>query len=406
MIMKYVVVLGDGMADYPCPELGNLTPLQYAATPNMDAVASRGVIGLVKTVPDNFPPGSDVANLSVIGYDPVKYYTGRSPLEAVSMGVELKENDVAFRCNLVTLSSNEEYAGKTMVDYSAGEISTPEAAELLDEVNIRLGVGDKRFYSGVSYRHLMVWENAPVTTELTPPHDISGKTITSYLPRGDGSDDLLYLMKKSNEFLPGLPVNKARMEKNLNPANSLWFWGQGKKPFLTDFTAKYGIRGAVISAVDLIKGIGICAGMTVIEVPGATGNIHTDFLGKARAALEVLQQGHDFVYIHVEAPDEAGHQGDLKTKIKAIEEIDEKVLGTLLEGLEQFDDYRLLVLPDHPTPMQTMTHATDPVPFALCAGSGKTVDRIPYHEQSAAAAGIYIAEGYTLMDKFIKDELL
>lgn len=394
------------MADYPCPELGNLTPLQYAATPNMDLVASRGVIGLVKTVPGKFPPGSDVANLSVIGYDPVKYYTGRSPLEAVSMGVDLQENDVAFRCNLVTLSSTEEYSGKTMVDYSAGEISTPEAAELLDEVNIRLGTGDKRFFAGVSYRHLMVWENAPATMELTPPHDISGKNITGHLPRGDGADELLYLMKKSNEFLPGLPVNKARMEKNLNPANSLWFWGQGKKPFLTDFKAKYGIRGAVISAVDLIKGIGICAGMTVVEVPGATGNIHTDFRGKARAALEVLEQGHDFVYIHVEAPDEAGHQGDLKTKIKAIEEIDQKVLGTLLEGLEQFGDYRLLVLPDHPTPMRTMTHATDPVPFALCAGSGKAAGKIPYHENSAAAAGIYIAEGHTLMDKFIKDELL
>ncbi|KJS17022.1 MAG: phosphoglycerate mutase [Peptococcaceae bacterium BRH_c4b] len=403
--MKYVIILGDGMADYGCPELGNRTPLEYARTPNMDFIASRGVMGLVRTVPDNFPPGSDVANLSVMGYDPVKYYTGRSPLEAVSMGVKLEEQDVAFRCNLVTLSEGGEYANKTMVDYSAGEISTLEARELIAEVNRKLADIDKKYYAGVSYRHLMVWSDATASTVLTPPHDISGKTITDHLPREEGAAILLDIMKKSNEILSSHPANTARREKGMNTANSLWFWGQGKRPFLPKFTDKYGIRGAVISAVDLIRGIGICAGLEVVDVHGATGNIHTDFRGKALAALATLRQGNDFVYIHIEAPDEAGHQGDLQTKLKAIEEIDEKVIGTLLGGMEEFEDYRLMVLPDHPTPMCTMTHATDPVPFAVCAKTAGVLRNVRYDEKNAAAGGMtFIKDGYTLMDKFIGDQ--
>lgn len=401
--MKYVIVLGDGMADYRCAELGHKTPLQYARTPNMDAIASRGIIGLVKTVPEGFPPGSDVANLSVMGYDPAEYYTGRSPLEAVSMGVDLKENDVAFRCNLVTLSEDEEYPHKTMVDYSAGEISSPEAGELIEDINRRLGDRDKRFYPGISYRHLLVWENAPAGADLTPPHDISDKCIFEHLPRGGGAGMLNHLMKTSYDILSNHHINLLRKEKNINPGNSVWFWGQGKRPFLARFQEKYGISGAVISAVDLIRGIGICAGLEVVNVPGATGNIHTDFHGKAMAALNALRQGKEFVYVHVEAPDEAGHQGDLNTKIKAIEEIDEKVIGTLLKGLDEFNDYRIMVLPDHPTPICTKTHATDPVPFAICSKSGGDIKTVYFDEESAAASGNMVDRGHVLMDYFIND---
>lgn len=404
--MKYVVVLGDGMADYGCPELEGKTPLQYASTPNMDAIASRGIVGLVKTVPEGFSPGSDVANLSVMGYDPKEYYTGRSPLEAVSMGVELKESDVAFRCNLVTLSDHEEYRNKTMVDYSAGEISSAEAGELIEVVNLHLGGGGKIFYPGVSYRHLMVWENGLTDTELTPPHDISGRRIGEYLPRGEGAGILLRMMEQSYQILDSNALNVSRKKKNINPGNSIWLWGQGKRPFLPKFKDKYGISGAVISAVDLIRGIGICAGLKVVNVPGATGNIHTNFRGKAEAALKALQDGIDFIYIHLEAPDEAGHQGDLGTKIKAIEEIDEKVLGTLLPGLEHFGDYRLMVLPDHPTPMRTRTHATDPVPFAVCEKGSKTLKKANYDESTASQSGAIIKEGHTLMDYFIKGSLV
>lgn len=399
--MKYIVVVGDGMADYPRPELDNKTPLQYAVTPNMDLLAAQGKTGMVKTVPNGFPPGSDVANLSVMGYAPEKYYTGRSPLEAVSMGVELAEQDVAFRCNLITLSDDAGYEQKTMVDYSAGEITSEEAAELIAAVNQELGGSERRFYPGISYRHLMVWQGGPVKVELTPPHDISDRSVTDYLPKGEGQDILLEIMRNSYLLLKDHPVNRSRIQRGLRPANSVWLWGQGKKPSLPLFKELYGLQGAVISAVDLIMGIGICAGLEIIKVPGATGNIHTNFLGKAEAALTALRDGADFIYLHVEAPDEAGHQGETEIKVKAIEEIDRLVLATLLKSLPEFGDYKIMLLPDHPTPLSIKTHTAEPVPFVLMDSGGKGASGRKYDEQTAAASGIMVANGPALMKSFI-----
>ncbi|MCL6638627.1 MAG: cofactor-independent phosphoglycerate mutase [Firmicutes bacterium] len=405
--MKYVIILGDGMADRPLAELGGKTPLQYARTPNMDFIASAGETGIVRTVPAGFPPGSDVANLSVLGYDPNEYYTGRSPLEAVSMGIALGDHDVAFRCNLVTLSGEMPFRDKTMVDYSAGEISSSEAAVLIEEVNARLAGEAIRFYPGVSYRHLMVWRGGPDGSELTPPHDITGLSVAGHLPRGEGAELLFDLMEKSARFLPDHPVNRERRARCLKPANSLWFWGQGRRPALPGFYEKYGFTGAVISAVDLVKGIGICAGLKAVEVAGATGNIHTNFRGKALAALNELSEGRDFVYVHVEAPDEAGHQGDLETKIRSIEEIDASVLGEILPALKDLGDYRIMVLPDHPTPLSIKTHTADPVPFAVYTGSAGagTGSGLPYDENSAASTGIFYPQGHLLMDSFLRGKL-
>jgi 2,3-bisphosphoglycerate-independent phosphoglycerate mutase len=404
--MKYVIVLGDGMADRPLDELGGKTPLQFARTPNMDFLSSGGETGLVQSVPPGFPPGSDVANLSVLGYDPNEYYTGRSPLEAVSMGIALADRDVAFRCNLVTLSEEEDYGGKTMLDYSAGEISSAEAAELIREVDERLA-GDKlRFYPGISYRHLMVWQDGPGGAGLTPPHDISGRQVAGHLPEGEGAGLLLDLMKESARFLPDHLVNRRRREQGLKPANSLWFWGQGRRPALPSFFKKYGLIGSVISAVDLVKGIGICAGLNSVEVEGATGNIHTNFRGKALAALAELRNGKDFVYIHIEAPDEAGHQGELGTKVRAIEEIDEKVLSVLLPGLNELGDYRVMLLPDHPTPLAIKTHSSDPVPYAIYtvrAGGAGPGSGVPYSE-AEAEKGVFFESGHQLMDHFLRAE--
>ncbi|MDF9408956.1 MAG: 2,3-bisphosphoglycerate-independent phosphoglycerate mutase [Pelotomaculum sp. PtaB.Bin013] len=401
--MKYVILLGDGMADEPVGELAGKTPLQAAATPNMDYLAANGVIGTVRTVPEGLPPGSDVANLSVMGYDPCKYYTGRSPLEAVSMGVDLGENDVAFRCNLVTLSDNGIYEEKTMIDYSSDEISTLEAKELIEDIDKRLSNDFIHFYPGISYRHLLVWKGGPVSSDLTPPHDISGRFITEYLPKGDGYETLIYLMKESNKILPEHPVNlRRKKEKGLRPATSIWLWGQGKKPALPKFIDKYGLTGSVISAVDLIKGIGICAGLKVVEVEGATGNIHTNFRGKALAALEELSKGKDFVYIHVEAPDEAGHRGELSNKVKAIEEVD-KMLAELLNGLSQFKDYRIMLLPDHPTPMSIRTHSSSPVPFVIYTSGINTNNKIKsYNEEAAEQSDLIFSTGHELMDYFIR----
>lgn len=401
--MKYVVVLGDGMADYPIPELGNRTPLQYARTPNLNRLAANAEIGMVKTVPDEMPPGSDVANLSVMGYDPRRYYTGRSPLEAVAMGVELGTTDVAFRCNLVTLSDDTDYREKIMVDYSSDEISSEEAAALIAEVKARLESPELRFYAGVSYRHLLVWKNGTVEVELTPPHDISDRRVTEYLPRGPRSEVLLDLMIESNRFLPSHPVNQARVRQGLRPATSLWFWGQGKRPALPSFYEKYGLKGSVIAAVDLTKGLGVCAGLEPVKVPGATGNITTNFSGKARAALEELRRGQDFVYIHIEAPDEAGHRGELDTKIKSIEEIDAKVIGELLRGLEQFEDYRIMVLPDHPTPLRVRTHTAEEVPFLIYQKSLMLQSPVrSYDEEAARLSGLRFDRGYELMDYFVR----
>ena len=402
--VKYVVILADGMADYPCAALGGKTPLEYAQTPFMDELARRGLLGLVKTVPDGLPPGSDVANLSVLGYNPCDCYTGRAPLEAASIGVKLRPGDVAFRCNLVTLSEGDLFAARVMLDYSAGEITSAEAQELIAAVQARLGSSNIRFYPGVSYRHLMVWRSGPVETALTPPHDITGQAIGEYLPKGPGSEVLLKLMMESANFLSDEPANKRRVGKGQKPANSIWFWGQGLRPQLALFRDKFGLVGCIIAAVDLIKGIGAIAGMRVPVVPGATGNINTNFRGKAAAALKELSGGADFAFIHIEAADEAGHQGDLETKVRAIEDIDTKVLGEVLAGLkENFPEWRVMVLPDHPTPLTVRTHTAEPVPFMIADSrvdlSG-TEENI-FSEKSAKNAGLSIGEGWKLLPYFL-----
>jgi 2,3-bisphosphoglycerate-independent phosphoglycerate mutase len=399
--VKYIVILGDGMPDYPLEELGGKTPLQYARTPYMDKLAKQGEMGMVKTVPQGMPAGSDVANLSVMGYDPARYYTGRSPIEAVAMGVKLAEEDMAFRCNLVTLSGEGPYKKRRMLDYSSDEISTPEAREIIEEVAARLGNETFNFYTGISYRHLMVWRGGPDGFDLTPPHDITGKEIAAYLPEGENGPVLLRFMEESCSFLPEHTVNRERQSRGLRPANSIWLWGQGRRPRLDSFKEKYGVEGAVISAVDLIKGLGILAGLEVVNVPGATGNISTNFRGKALKAVEALKEGRDFVFIHIEAPDEAGHRGELEIKIRAIEEIDEKVVGEVLRGLEEFPEYRLMVLSDHPTPLTLRTHTAEPVPFCIYNKGDAVKNPQGEFSESFAAGGVFFPEGYRLMDHFL-----
>jgi 2,3-bisphosphoglycerate-independent phosphoglycerate mutase len=403
--MKYIVILGDGMADYPMPQLNNMTPLQYAKKPNMNFIAKNGQVGMVKTIPEGMPPGSDVANLSVIGYDPRQYYTGRSPLEAVSMGIKLSETDVTLRCNLVTLSDNKDYREKTMVDYSSDEISSQEAFELISEVNNHFKTDDIVFYPGISYRHCMVWKDGPMGYKLAAPHDILGRKIAQYLPQGENSMILLEMMAESNNFLKNHPVNKERMARGLNPANSIWLWGEGRKPTLPKFYDKYGLKGSVISAVDLVKGIGICAGLKPVDVEGATGNMHTNFKGKAEAALKELEAGMDFVYIHIEAPDECGHRYEIENKVKSIELIDSLVVGPILEAMKSCQQYKVLILPDHPTPLPLRTHTSEPVPFVIYSGNSpeKLSGVNGYDEIQAGSTGLFIEEGYTLMDFFIKN---
>lgn len=401
--MKYIIILGDGMADWPIESIGGKTPLEAASKPNMDNLCKRSHLGLVHTVPEGMPAGSDVANLSVFGFDPKLYYTGRSPLEAISMGLKMNADDTALRCNLVTLSEEDNYEDRTMVDYSAGEITTDESTELMTAVAQGLNRDGISFYPGISYRHCLIWRNGPMDISLTPPHDISGKKISNFVPNGSGHEIALDLMKKSVDILKNHPANQQRISKGLRPATSIWLWGQGKKPSVPLFVEKYGLCGSVISAVDLIKGIGIASGMRSVDVTGATGNIHTNFKGKAIAALKELQEGRDFVYIHVEAPDECGHQGQLEEKIRAIELIDSEILGTLLKGLKDFDDYRLMILPDHPTPISIKTHSSDPVPF-LIFDSRKTEISNPdliYSEACAKKTGTFVEQGHTLMDKFL-----
>jgi len=402
--MKYIIILGDGMPDYPLEELGGKTPLEYAQTPNIDKLARCGEMGLAKTVPQGLPPGSDVANLSVMGYDPSRYYTGRSPLEAAGMGIEMGSTDLAIRCNLVTLSEDEPYSGKTMRDYSAGDIDSPQGAVLIDEIARLLGNDTLKFYPGVGYRHLLIWKNGPPSDlfRLTPPHDISGQKITAFLPNGEKGPDLLRLMEKSYVFLSEHQLNMDRRKKGFAPANSLWLWGQGKKPHLDSFKEKYGIDGAVISAVDLLKGIGVCASLEVIEVPGATGTINTNYAGKVLAALESLQKGMDFIFIHIEAPDEAGHRGELGTKIEAIETIDAKVVGEMLKGLDDFSDYKLLVMADHPTPLALRTHTHEPVPFCLYRKNDLLHSPDLTFSEKTAAKGPYFNPAWRLMDYFLQ----
>ena len=402
--MKYVVVLGDGMADYPVAELGGKTPLQVAKKPNIDALAKAGETGLVKTVPDGMKPGSDVANLAVMGYDPLKCYTGRSPLEALSMGVNLADDDIAVRCNLVTLSDEENYEDKTMVDYSGGEISTEEAAELIACVQEHFGDELHEFIAGVSYRHCMVRHHSLTGTVYTPPHDISDKPVKGHLPGGRYGEEVLAMMKKSYAILKDHPVNIKRMKEGKHPANSIWLWGEGTRPALQNFKERWGLNGAVISAVDLVKGIGMGAGMKVIEVEGATANYNTKFAGQAKAAVEALADGADYVYIHMEAPDECGHQGDVKHKIYSIEQIDEKVVKYIIEAMEEKGwDYSVLIMPDHPTPLGLKTHVSDPVPYVLYrrgdGGSGVTSD-----EENAKASGVYYKSGEELARHFLQGE--
>lgn len=401
--MKYIVMLGDGMADYPVEALGGKTPLEVAKKPNIDRLARGGRLGMVKTVPDGLKPGSDVANLSAMGYDPLKCYTGRSPLEAVSIGIQMDDTDVAFRCNLVTLSDDAEYAEKTMVDYSSGEITTAEAAELIRAVDEAFRTDEILFYPGISYRHCMIWHQGPVGLNLTPPHDISDRKITEYLPQ---NPVILDLMKRSYEILKAHPINQDRMARGLNPANSIWLWGEGTRPGVTGFEAAYGVKASVISAVDLIKGIGLCAGMKVIGVEGATGNIDTNFKGKGEAALKTLLDGQDLVYIHVEAPDECGHHGDLEGKIQAIERIDQDIVGPLLKGLEEAgEDYSILVMPDHPTPISIKTHISDPIPYLLYCSTDVTDSGIDtYTEKTGKSTGVYVEPGYLLMQQLLKNK--
>ena len=401
--MKYIVMLGDGMADYPVEALGGKTPLEVAKKPNIDRLARGGCLGMVKTVPDGLKPGSDVANLSAMGYDPLKCYTGRSPLEAVSIGIQMDDTDVAFRCNLVTLSDDAEYAEKTMVDYSSGEITTAEAAELIRAVDEAFRTDEILFYPGISYRHCMIWHQGPVGLNLTPPHDISDRKITEYLPQ---NPVILELMKRSYEILKDHPINQDRIARGLNPANSIWLWGEGTRPGVTGFEAAYGVKASVISAVDLIKGIGLCAGMKVIEVEGATGNIDTNFKGKGEAALKTLLEGQDLVYIHVEAPDECGHHGDLEGKIQAIERIDQDIVGPLLKGLEEAgEDYSILVMPDHPTPISIKTHISDPIPYLLYCSTDVTDSGIDtYTEKTGKSTGVYVEPGYLLMQQLLKNK--
>ncbi|GFI71995.1 hypothetical protein IMSAG250_01203 [Clostridiales bacterium] len=402
--MKYVVVLYDGMADYPVPVLDGKTPMMVAKKPNLDYLAQRAEVGLVRTVAEGLKPGSDVANMSVMGFDPMKYYTGRSPLEAASIGIDMKKTDVSLRCNLVTLSEDDKpYEEKTIEDYCADDISTEEAEEIIKTIEEELGNEVFKFYPGVSYRHCLIWDNG--TTDLgkmTPPHDITGKVITDYLSASENAKPLIEMMKKSYDILKDHPVNIARKAKGKRPANSIWLWGEGTRPAFSSFEEVTGIKGGVVSAVDLIKGIGGCAEMEVAEVEGATGYIDTNFEGKAEAGLDILKR-NDLVYIHFEATDECGHRNEPENKVRAIEMIDERVLPILFEGLKVYDDYKIMVLPDHPTPIVTRTHASDPVPY-LIYHKNKEVEGVEtINEETAANTGNFIDFGPGIMKHFIND---
>jgi 2,3-bisphosphoglycerate-independent phosphoglycerate mutase len=398
--MKYIVVLGDGMADEPLAELGDRTPLSAAQTPQMDQLAKWSELGLAHTIPEGMKPGSDTANLAVLGYNPRTYYSGRSPLEALSIGVNMKPTDIALRCNLVTLTEEDKpYEEQTILDHSSGEIPTEDAKVLIEAVKKELEDDIYKFYAGTSYRHLTIWDNGDVM-DLVQPHDVLGRVIGEYLPRETA---LRSMMKKSFDILNHHPLNEARKAKGLNKANSLWFWGAGTRPALTSFEAKTHLKGAMISAVDLLKGIAVGAGMKVIEVPGADGTLHTNYEGKAKAGVKVLlEDNYDFVYIHVEAPDEMGHQGNTANKIKSIEYLDQRVIRVVMEEMEKAGAaYRMLVMPDHPTPIRCRTHTSDPVPYLLFDSTAKQNNTWLYNEAEAKASGNVILNGYTVIDKLI-----
>lgn len=400
--MKYVVVLGDGMADEPIAELDGKTPLAYAKTPMMDQLAATGEVGLAKTIPTGMKPGSDTANLAVLGYDPEKYYSGRSPLEALSIGVPMLATDIALRCNTVTLSDEPgvPYAERTIIDHSSDEISTEDAAVLIEAVREAFETETYKFYVGTSYRHCLIWANG-VVQDITPPHDILGKVIGDYLPE---DPKLREMMEKSFDILDNHPLNVARAKAGKNKANSLWFWGAGTRPALSSFSDKTGKRGAMISAVDLLKGIAVGAGMQVLHVEGATGGLTTNYEGKAAAAAKaLLDDGNDFAYIHVEAPDEMGHQGSIENKVKSIEYLDQRVIQPLYEALAASgEDFRILVMPDHPTPIRLRTHTGDPVPYLLFDSRAQSGTGVLYNEAAAETTGIYVEHGYTLIDKLLE----
>lgn len=390
------------MADYPVDFFDGKTILEVAKKPTIDYMCAHGELGMVKTVQDGMKPGSDVANLSVMGYDTRECYSGRSPLEAASIGVEMKDDDVTFRTNLVTLSDEENYEDKTMLDYSAGEITTEEANELINAVAEELNTDKIKFYAGISYRHLCVWNGGSTNVDMTPPHDISDKKIADHLPKGDGADVFLEMMKKSEKILKEHPVNKARAAAGKNPATSIWPWGEGTKPQLENFEKKFGVKGSVISAVDLIKGIAKCAGMNSIDVEGATGNCETNWDGKAKAALDAILDGSDFVYLHMEAPDEMGHQGAPEKKKFAVETIDAKVVKFLKDELEKRGiDYKMLIMPDHPTPISLKTHVSDPVPYVIYDSTKELDTGLSYTEENGKKTSLYIEKGYTLMNHFL-----
>ena len=401
--MKTLVLLCDGMADYPVKELGGKTPMGASVTPNMDKLAKKSYMGLVKTVADNMKPGSDVANLAVLGYDPQIYYSGRSPLEAGSIGIDMKPTDVSFRCNLVTLSDEANYADKTILDYCADDISTAEAREIVKTLAEHFNNDEFQLYSGVSYRHCLIWNNG--TTDvgtLTPPHDITGKPIKDYIPSHPNAKKLYDMMVESYDVLKDHPVNKAREARGLRPANSMWFWGEGTRKSLMPFEEKYGLKGSIISAVDLLKGIGKFSGMNVVDVEGATGYIDTNFEGKANAAIKEFKNGQDFVYIHVEAPDECGHRHEIENKKKSLELIDEKILGPVLNALEQYDDYKVLIMPDHATPLELRTHTNDPIPFLMYHKKGEVEGKDEFTEQTCKDTGVYIEDGHNILSMFLK----
>ncbi len=401
--MKYLILIGDGMADEPLKECGGKTPLEYAHTPNMDRIAGAGRLGLFKTIPDGFPPGSDVAALSIFGYPPQRYYTGRAPLEAVSLGIELGKDDVAMRCNLVTLKENETLL---MEDYSAGHISTEEAEAIIDTLNQTLSSLGVRFYTGKSYRHIMVWHGGKDGIKTTPPHDIMGSPIEEHLPSGEGAERLKELMELSRKILREHPVNIARRKAGRPTADSIWLWGGGRSPAMPTLQERFGISGAVISAVDLVKGIGVLAGLEVINVPGATGYIDTNYEGKADSALTALKT-KDLVCVHVEAPDEAGHEGSLEKKLKAIEDFDKRVVRRVLEGLEGFGEVKLAVLADHPTPIRLRTHTPEPVPFAISTGPPeKDVGRRRFCEKDARKTGIFIDSPEGFLEELLKERAM
>lgn len=403
MVLKYIVIVGDGMADYPMEKFENKTALDYAKTPYFDQLAKKGTLGLVQTIPADLPPGSDTANLSVLGYDPLQYYTGRSPFEAASLGIDLKPEDISFRCNLVTLSSDQPYNEKIMNDYCSGEITTEEASVLIALLNRELGTEAIDFHTGFRYRHLMVWHEAPHDWQLIPPHDISGKIIDAYLPAGSEGDKIKKMMEHSYEILSKHPVNRERVARGLNPANSIWIWGNGSKPLLPTFKEKYGLTGSVISAVDLVKGIGLFAGLEPIIVDGATGYIDTNYSGKVKAALDSFNKGFDFVYLHIEAPDECSHRFEADNKIKAIEMIDQLVVKVICEELEDSGiPHSILLVTDHATPLSLGTHTREPVPFTIYRSNAQKDNReYSFSENSAMKTGLLIKDGYRLMDIFL-----